>query len=148
MPVDVMPGARRRLDAPETCAISVSWLVMDRAVAVRRAADDRHARQCNLILKRALSFVRRPSGTTRGTPDWATSYEPIAEVPSMLDKIGEAPTSFQIWPGISAAPRSIRRAIVDRFPYVIAFEVHPEHTLVLAIAHAKRLPLHWRTRAL
>jgi hypothetical protein len=68
----------------------------------------------------------------------------------MLDKIGEAPTSFQIWPGTSPAPRSIRRAIVDRFPYVIALEMHlhPEHTLVLAIAHAKRLPLYWLTRAL
>ncbi|WP_437596396.1 hypothetical protein WMF28_27850 [Sorangium sp. So ce590] len=66
----------------------------------------------------------------------------------MLDRIGEVPTSFQIWPGTSPAPQSIRRAIVDRFPYVIAFEVHPEHTLVLAIAHAKRRPLYWLTRAL
>ncbi|AUX28248.1 MULTISPECIES: type II toxin-antitoxin system RelE/ParE family toxin [Sorangium] len=72
----------------------------------------------------------------------------IAEVSSMLDTIGEATASFQIWPGTSPAPRSIRRAIVGRFPYVIAFEVHPEHTLVLAIAHAKRLPLYWLTRAL
>ena len=75
------------------------------------------------------------------------SDEFIAEVSSILDKIGEVPASFQIWPGTSPAPLSIRRAVVNRFPYVIAFEVHSEHTLVLAIAHAKRRPLYWLTRA-
>lgn len=73
--------------------------------------------------------------------------ELIAEVSSVLDKIGEVPASFQIWPGISPTPLSIRRAVVNRFPYIIAFEVHSEHTLVLAIAHAKRRPLYWLTRA-
>jgi len=72
----------------------------------------------------------------------------IAEGSSVLDKIGEVPASFQIWPGTSPASRSIRRAVVNRFPYVIAFEVHSEHTLVLAIAHAKRRPLYWLIRAL
>jgi toxin ParE1/3/4 len=71
----------------------------------------------------------------------------IAEVSSMLDKIGEVSTSFPVWPGTSSAPLSIRRAVVNRFPYVIAFEMHVDHTLVLAIAHAKRRPLYWLTRA-
>jgi hypothetical protein len=71
----------------------------------------------------------------------------IAEVSSMLDKIAEVPASFPIWPGTSRAPLSIRRAIVNRFPYVIAFEMQSEHTLVLSISHAKRRPLHWLTRA-
>ncbi|XXX82473.1 type II toxin-antitoxin system RelE/ParE family toxin [Sorangium sp. So ce134] len=71
----------------------------------------------------------------------------VAEISSMVDKIGEVPESFQIWPGTSSSPRSIRRAVINRFPYVIAFEVHPERTFVLAIAHAKRRPLYWLTRA-
>jgi toxin ParE1/3/4 len=71
----------------------------------------------------------------------------IAEVSSTLHKIGESPASFQIWPGTSAAPLSIRRAIINRFPYAIAFEVHSDHALVLAIAHTKRRPLYWLTRA-
>lgn len=73
--------------------------------------------------------------------------ELVAEVSSMLESIGEVPASFQIWPGTSAAPMSIRRAVMKRFPYVVAFEVHAEHTLVLAIAHAKRRPLYWLSRA-
>jgi hypothetical protein len=41
----------------------------------------------------------------------------------------------------------IRKATIQRFPYVIAFEKHEEHVLVLAVAHAKRRPLYWLTRA-
>lgn len=71
----------------------------------------------------------------------------VAEVSRALDRIGETPAAFPIWPGTSAAPVMIRRAVMDRFPYVIGFEVHAEHVLVLAIAHAKRRPLYWLARA-
>ena len=43
--------------------------------------------------------------------------------------------------------RLIRKATIQRFPYVIAFEKHKQHVLVLAVAHAKRRPLYWLTRA-
>jgi hypothetical protein len=36
---------------------------------------------------------------------------------------------------------------VQRFSYVIAFEMPERHLLVLAVAHAKRRPLYWLTRA-
>ncbi len=71
----------------------------------------------------------------------------IAEISSVLDRIGDAPASFPVWPGTSATPLPIRKAVADRFPYVIAFEAHPNHVLVLAIAHAKRRPLYWLSRA-
>jgi hypothetical protein len=51
------------------------------------------------------------------------------------------------WPDTRAAGSLIRKAAVQRFPYVIAFEVHERHLLVLAIAHSKRRPLCWLTRA-
>jgi hypothetical protein len=41
----------------------------------------------------------------------------------------------------------IRKTTVQRFPYMIAFEKHERHLLVLAVAHAKRRPLYWLTRA-
>ncbi len=71
----------------------------------------------------------------------------IGEMSSMLDKIGDTPMSFPVWSGTSAAPLAIRKAVAHRFPYVIAFEVHADHVLVLAIAHAKRRPLYWLSRA-
>lgn len=70
----------------------------------------------------------------------------IGEVASALDRISEAPASFPSWPGTPTRAVQIRRATVDRFPYVIAFEVHSDQVLVLAIAHAKRRPLYWLIR--
>jgi toxin ParE1/3/4 len=71
----------------------------------------------------------------------------IAEVSAALDRIGDAPESFRAWPGTRAAGPLICKATVQRFPYLIAFEKHEEHLLVLAVAHAKRRPLYWLTRA-
>jgi toxin ParE1/3/4 len=71
----------------------------------------------------------------------------IAEVSAAFDRIREDPESYPAWPGTRAAGPLIRRATIQRFPYVIAFEEHDRHVLVLAVAHAKRRPLYWLTRA-
>ena len=71
----------------------------------------------------------------------------IAEVSAALDRIGNGPESYSAWPRTRAAGPLIRKATIQRFPYVIAFEKHEQHALVLAVAHAKRRPLYWLTRA-
>jgi plasmid stabilization system protein ParE len=71
----------------------------------------------------------------------------IAEVSAALDRVGDAPESYPAWPGTRAEGQLIRKATIQRFPYVIAFEERDRHVLVLAIAHAKRRPLYWLTRA-
>lgn len=87
----------------------------------------------------------------------------IAEVSAALDRVGDAPESYPAWPGTRAAGQLIRKATIQRFPwstsfaslsqrtqtvlshaepsYLVAFERH-EHSLVLAVAHAKRCPLY------
>lgn len=70
----------------------------------------------------------------------------IADVSAALDRIGEAPESYPAWTRTRAAAPLIRKAIIQRFPYLIAFEKHAQHLLVLAVAHAKRRPLYWLTR--
>ena len=70
----------------------------------------------------------------------------IAEVSTALDRIGDAPESYPAWPGTRAAGPLIRKSTIQRFPYVIAFEGHERHVLVLAVAHSKRRPLYWLTR--
>ena len=70
----------------------------------------------------------------------------IAEIVAALQRVGETPESFPVWRGSQARDPVIRKATVQRFPYVIAFERHEGHSLVLAIAHAKRRPLYWLTR--
>ncbi|MDI1449605.1 type II toxin-antitoxin system RelE/ParE family toxin [Polyangium sp. 6x1] len=89
----------------------------------------------------------------RATAIWYEEQRPelgdelLAEVSSTLDRITEAPTSFPVWPGTPSVPGTIRRAVLERFPYVVAFEMFDDHLLVLAVAHAKRRPLYWLRRA-
>ena len=71
----------------------------------------------------------------------------IADVSATLDRIRRTPESYPAWPRTRAAGQLIRKATIQRFPYVIAFEEHQQHVLVLAVAHAKRRPLYWLTRA-
>lgn len=71
----------------------------------------------------------------------------MAEVTETLARIASAPKSFPVWPGTSGRLMPARRAVVHRFPYVVAFEEHPDRIVVLAVAHAKRRPLYWLTRA-
>jgi plasmid stabilization system protein ParE len=70
----------------------------------------------------------------------------ISAISASLDRVGDAPESYPAWPGTRAEGPLIRKATTQRFPYVIAFEKHEHHVLVLAIAHAKRRPLYWLTR--
>jgi plasmid stabilization system protein ParE len=71
----------------------------------------------------------------------------ISEISASLDRVRDTPESYPAWPGTRAEGPLIRKATIQRFPYVIAFEEHERHLLVLAIAHSKRRPLSWLTRA-
>jgi hypothetical protein len=71
----------------------------------------------------------------------------VAEVTAILERIAANPHSFPLWPGVSATAEPIRRGVLQRFPYVVGFETHVNHILVLAIAHGRRQPLYWLGRA-
>jgi toxin ParE1/3/4 len=71
----------------------------------------------------------------------------IAEVAAVLERIGEVADSFPKWPGTGETVPPIRRAALQRFPYVIAFERNERGILVLAVAHGKRRPVYWLSRA-
>lgn len=71
----------------------------------------------------------------------------VTEAATALARIGEAGDSFPKWPGTRTAVTPIRRAALQRFPYVIAFERRQQEVLVLAVAHGKRRPLYWLSRS-
>ena len=71
----------------------------------------------------------------------------VAAISADIQRIGDATKLFPRWPGTEQAPAVIRKALVERFPYVIAFEEHEHYALVLAVAHQKRRPLYWLRRA-
>ena len=70
----------------------------------------------------------------------------LAEVSAVLARIAATPQAFPLWPGLVRTAGKIRRAVVQRFGYVVAFETHADYLLILAIAHAKRRPLYWLAR--
>jgi toxin ParE1/3/4 len=73
--------------------------------------------------------------------------ESLAEVSAVLRRIEFGLESFPRWPGIRETTEPVRMAVLRRFPYLVAFEVHQDFVLVLAIAHGKRRPLYWLARA-
>ena len=71
----------------------------------------------------------------------------VEAIELVLGRIDETPKSFPSWTGTWMGSPEIRKATVEHFPYVIAFEHHDQFSLVLAVAHQKRRPLYWLTRA-
>lgn len=96
-----------------------------------------HPEAKNELRSAALWYEERRSGL---------GDEFITAVSAALDRIGDAPASYPAWPRTWAAGPLIRKATIQRFPYVIAFEDHERHLLVLGVAHSKRRPLYWLTR--
>jgi toxin ParE1/3/4 len=71
--------------------------------------------------------------------------ELLDEVDAALRRIAALPNACRPWPGV--AERPIRQGVVHRFPYLIAFELQNDTLIVYAIAHRKRQPLYWYSRA-
>jgi hypothetical protein len=65
---------------------------------------------------------------------------------STLRRVEEDPDSFVVWTGTASAV-PIRKALIDRFPYALAFQTREGRTFVLAFAHTRRRPLYWLSRA-
>jgi plasmid stabilization system protein ParE len=72
----------------------------------------------------------------------------VAEVARTLTRIEANAAGFPKWPSVTAAGVTIRRVVVERFPYAVAFEARGGDAFVLAIAHVRRRPLYWLRRAL
>lgn len=70
----------------------------------------------------------------------------VERVNEILQRLEEAPALYPVWPGTEAGSVPIHKAVLDQFPYLVAFELHTEYVLVLAVAHAKRQPLYWLAR--
>ncbi len=61
-------------------------------------------------------------------------------VSAILESIEEIPQGFPV------ALRDIRKARVQRFPYVVYYVVLPDTISVIAIIHGRREPRRWQQR--
>lgn len=60
-----------------------------------------------------------------------------------FEVILESPHAWQRWPGLD----TVRVFPLDRFPYLLPYAVKDTTVVILAVAHAKRRPGYWRSRA-
>ena len=69
----------------------------------------------------------------------------LAELSGKLLLIEGQPRLFSqvTLPGL---PNEVRRAVLQKFPYSVVYEVKGGDVFVLAIAHAKRRPNYWLNR--
>ena len=69
-------------------------------------------------------------------------YECIVET---CKSIGKDPLRFPVYEGTTLS-REVRRALVDRFPFVVIFEIREDEILIVAIAHTSRKANYWQNR--
>ena len=78
-------------------------------------------------------------------PDLGQDF--ILKVDQALERIVEAPWRWPLWPSLPVNAPEIHRILVKRFPFGIAFELHDELVVVLAVAHLHAEPFYWMPRS-
>lgn len=69
----------------------------------------------------------------------------LAGVQAALEAIEANPSQFAELEKYRG-PRNVRRYLLQRFPYLVVFEILAEEALVLAVAHGGRRPNYWKNR--
>jgi toxin ParE1/3/4 len=72
--------------------------------------------------------------------------ELLAEVHRVFCLLRESPAGWPVWPNAPRLVPPVRRLLVARFPYALAFQVFPDKVVILAVAHTKRQPFYWLRR--
>jgi toxin ParE1/3/4 len=70
----------------------------------------------------------------------------LREVSRAFEVIGENPRMWPIWPEWRSRIK-VRRFVLQRFHFSIAYIAQRQRILILAIAHGRRRPGYWRARA-
>ena len=69
-------------------------------------------------------------------------FERVSET---IESIARDPQRYPVYEG-KRLSRVFRRAAVDRFPYIVVYQIRPEETLVVAVAHSSQQPGFWEDR--
>lgn len=62
-----------------------------------------------------------------------------------IEAIGKFPLRFPLYE-VGDNPRQLRRALVERFPYIVIFEIRIDLILIVAVAHTSRQSGYWKSR--
>ena len=69
----------------------------------------------------------------------------MAELEKSFTLISESPTTWPFWPSLPHT-LGIRRFMLSRFPYGVAYEATDTEIVVYAVAHLARRPGYWKDR--
>jgi hypothetical protein len=69
----------------------------------------------------------------------------LSELDRAFTLIVESPGVWPLWPGVPES-LGIRRFLLSRFPYGIAYDFTEAGVIVYAVAHLARRPGYWRDR--
>ena len=97
-------------------------------------------------MTRALSFKREAEADIHEAFEW---YEARSEGlgAEFLRAVDYALASIQRNPlGYQIIYRSMRRAVVHRFPYIVLYIVREQDIAILACVDSRRDPAHWKAR--
>ncbi len=97
-----------------------------------------HPRADEELLEATLWFEERMSGL---------GEDLLTEVTHWLEILAETPLTWPRWPNAPLLDPPIRRVLLDRFPFAIAYRAFADRVWVLAIAHTRRRPFYWSGRA-
>jgi len=83
--------------------------------------------------------------------DWYDARRPdlgdefIDAVEAAVEDCAAHPARWPLFPGVPAE-LGVRRRVVQRFPYLVAYLAYDDGIVVVAVAHASRRPGYWRAR--
>ncbi len=69
-------------------------------------------------------------------------FERVSET---IESIARDPRRYPVYEG-KRLSRVFRRAALDRFPYIVVFQIRTDETLVVAVAHSSQQPGYWEGR--
>lgn len=96
-----------------------------------------------------LSFHRLVQAEVNDAVEWYEAQKKglgddfFGHLTRALEKISECPESYGFWLG----SQKIRHSRIERFPYTVLYEIHPEKVRILCVRHNKRRPDHGLRRA-
>lgn len=71
----------------------------------------------------------------------------VDEVSAAIDTIANQPHSWPVWPGVEPRTPPVRRYVMLRFPFALAYQAFAETIEVVAVAHVRRRPGYWQHRS-
>ena len=71
----------------------------------------------------------------------------LSEVDRAFATIARMPATWPVWPNLPVAlTTDVRRYLVKRFPFAVAYQARENRIVILAVAHTSRRPGYWIER--